>query len=262
MLKIKFSQKIPQDLIDFLEKIKRTLPQVLGKKLLGIYVHGSLSYGTWGENRSDVDLAIIVKNSLTKIELNKVRVWYKNKELFSSRWHYRTEADFVCLKDIKNLESINIKILRLAGGKLCVNKIMHGFPLELNNLRNEGIKLFGSETKIVFPAVSIDSLSQAVFENFKNLTKTAFEWVTIDIWNQQYVISQFCRMLYAVENNYQTISKKAATKWAIKYTPAKFKKMLQLAYDNSEDFTGPKQPVIEKMLPEFVKYVENKLLLK
>lgn len=259
MINKKLPQRIPQDLQDFLAKIKQTLPKILNKNLVGIYIYGSLSYGSWGVNRSDVDLAVLTENDLSKTDLTKLKKWYQDYKLVASRWHYRSEIIFISQKKLKNITKPNLQASKIVGSKLKIKAILYGFPLELRNLREDGINLLGPSAKKVFPKVSKDLLKKSIIANFKDLNKTSFAWVKIDIWNQQYVVSQYCRMLSALENDYQVISKKDAVKWALRNTPEKYSKMLKLTLENMEDFTGPKQTIITKNLPSFVKYIESKI---
>ena len=76
---MKLPQVIPADLEKFLAIIQKELPLLLGDKIMGIYLYGSLSYGDWGENRSDVDIAIVIKEKLSPNDITKIDSWFSEK---------------------------------------------------------------------------------------------------------------------------------------------------------------------------------------
>ena len=49
----------------FLEKIRLTFEECLGEELVGLYVHGSLAFGCFRHDVSDVDLLAVVKDTPT-----------------------------------------------------------------------------------------------------------------------------------------------------------------------------------------------------
>ena len=48
------------------------LKRLLGKKIVGLYLSGSLAYGDFVPDRSDIDLQAVVQNPLTQDELGLV----------------------------------------------------------------------------------------------------------------------------------------------------------------------------------------------
>jgi predicted nucleotidyltransferase len=250
---------IPKDLKQFLAVIKTELPRVLGGNCFGIYVYGSLSYGNFGENRSDVDVAVVIKKKLNKVEITKIDNWFKQNKLKASRWHKRAEIDFICLGDLKKIKANTIKTVRLAGGKLREKSKMEGVGLDLINLREQGIVMFGPQPKKIFPKVPKKFLKKALKEKYFHLKRHAFKWEKIDLWNQQFLVSQFCRVLYAIKNNYRAISKKAATQWAVKNVPAKFVSMVKITLKRIDNFYGPREKIISDSLFDFIDYIGSKL---
>jgi len=256
---MKLPQAIPADLKKFLEAIKTDLPVLLKEKLQGIYIYGSLSYGDFDVNRSDVDVAVVIKKKLNKAEITKIDNWFKRKKLKASRWHKRAEIDFIWLDDLKKLKTNTIKTVRLAGGELREKSKMEGVGLDLINLREQGMVIFGHSPKKIFPKIPKVFLKKALKDKYLHLKHNAPKWEKIDLWNQQFLVSQFCRVLYAAENNYQAISKLAATQWATKNVPAKFRPMVMVTLKKINNFRGPRKKVITDNLPEFMAYVESKL---
>ena len=62
-----------------LEQIKQTYIQILGRKLVGIYVHGSIAFDCYHPNSSDIDFLVVVNSKLTledKVRLISVLLDY------------------------------------------------------------------------------------------------------------------------------------------------------------------------------------------
>lgn len=51
-----------------LEKIAQAYRQILGRKLTGIYVHGSIAFGCFRWEKSDIDFLVVVEERLTQQE--------------------------------------------------------------------------------------------------------------------------------------------------------------------------------------------------
>lgn len=83
----------------FVEEIKK----ILNNNLLGIYLMGSLTYGDFNPDRSDIDLQIILKNAMTKNEqelAKQLHAFFAEKYL---QWANRMECSYTPISMIKNI---------------------------------------------------------------------------------------------------------------------------------------------------------------
>ena len=48
-----------------LDKIVNTSKQIFGEELTGIYLHGSLAMGCFHPDKSDIDLILVIKDSVS-----------------------------------------------------------------------------------------------------------------------------------------------------------------------------------------------------
>src|SRR5215472_13199573 len=81
-------------LCDWAEGAKR----LLGKNIVGLYLSGSLAYGDFVPERSDIDLQAVVLNPLTKDELRSVEQLHRQIERRSPQWANRIECSYVPLE--------------------------------------------------------------------------------------------------------------------------------------------------------------------
>src|SRR5271169_3298165 len=74
------------------------LKRLLGKKIVGLYLSGSLAYGDFVPERSDIDLQAVVRRPLTKDELRSVEQLHRQIEGRCPQWADRIECSYVPLE--------------------------------------------------------------------------------------------------------------------------------------------------------------------
>ena len=85
--------KYPEiDLI--LNDFSTNLLKILKEKIVGIYLTGSLSYGDFILERSDIDLIVVVKAKLGINEIELIRNLHKDIEVKYSSWKERIECSY------------------------------------------------------------------------------------------------------------------------------------------------------------------------
>ena len=67
------------------------LQHILGKKIVGLYLSGSLAYGDFVPARSDVDLQAVVRSPLNDNELRSVEQLHREIERRCPQWAERIE---------------------------------------------------------------------------------------------------------------------------------------------------------------------------
>jgi predicted nucleotidyltransferase len=75
---------------DFTEQIKT----VLGDELIGVYLYGSLAYGDFNPESSDIDLMVVVKHQLSKTVLEKVDKIHQQIGIKFPVWKARIEISY------------------------------------------------------------------------------------------------------------------------------------------------------------------------
>jgi len=68
------------------------LKRLLGKKIVGLYLSGSLAYGDFVPGRSDIDLQAVVRKPLTEEELRSVEQLHREIERHCPEWADRIEC--------------------------------------------------------------------------------------------------------------------------------------------------------------------------
>jgi len=192
------------------------LKRLLGRKIVGLYLSGSLAYGDFVPRRSDIDLQAVVRNPLTEEELRSVEQLHKEIERRCPEWADRIECSYVPLELMRELTP-PAKARPWWGFGTFYAEAPAGNEWIINHylLSKHGIALEGPNFKELILPIDIDDVRRA---SARDLFQ---EWVPkIDdsAWlsnshYQSYLVLNLCRILHTVIHG-QPGSKKAAGQWA------------------------------------------------
>jgi hypothetical protein len=191
------------------------LKHLLGKNLVGLYLSGSLAYGDFVPERSDIDLQAVVGNPLTENELKSVEKLHGEIERRCPQWADRIECSYVPLELMRALAPPAKSRPWWGFGTLYAEApagnewIINHYLLSLH-----GVALEGPAFNELIPPIDIVDVRQA---SARDLFQ---EWVPkIDnaVWlsnshNQSYFVLHLCRILHTVIQG-EPGSKKAAGRW-------------------------------------------------
>lgn len=206
------------------------LKSLLGEKIVGLYLSGSLAYGDFVPERSDIDLQAIVRDPLTKDELGCVERLHREIERRSPEWAERIECSYVPLELMHELTPPATRrpwwgfgtfyAEAPAGNEWIINHYL---------LSKHGIALEGPDFNELIPPIDIRDVRLA---NARDLFQ---EWVPKaddKAWlsnshYQSYLVLNLCRILHTVIHG-EPGSKKVAGEWA-KATYPEWKDLIEKA---------------------------------
>src|SRR5262245_56771673 len=138
------------ELIDILLKQMKT---ILGQKLVGFYLTGSLVTGDYDDDCSDVDLLAAISSELDDTEFNALKKMHDDIVLNNKRWDDRFEIAYVSLRGLKTFKTESSNIGIISPGEPF--HIIEADRLWLPNwymVREKGRTLFGpTPTDIIAP---------------------------------------------------------------------------------------------------------------
>jgi len=254
---IEIGMEVPKDLRRLFDVIQTELPILLDDVLFGIYIYGSLSYGNFEEHGSDVDVMVITERKLTKSEVKKLERWHRSDSMKNNRWAKRLEMDYILKEDAISETKNTIESVRFAGGNIRKESQVEGVSIDLKNIRDCGISLFGQSPSEFIPEISEEMLFRAQVDKFNKLKNKAEEWIKIDLWNQMFVVVQMCRTFYALQHGSAPISKKDAALWCSDNLPEEFRPMVKIALSKIDDRDGPLEKTITNNLPAFTNCIDS-----
>jgi hypothetical protein len=138
------------------------LKRLLSDKIVGLYLSGSLSYGDFVPERSDIDLEAVVQSPLTEDELRSVEQLHRQIERHCPQWAARIECSYVPLELMRELTPPatprpwwgfgTLYAEAPAGNEWIINHYLlskHGIPLE------------GPDFNELVPQIDIHTVRQA-----------------------------------------------------------------------------------------------------
>jgi hypothetical protein len=213
-------------LSELVEGVKR----LLGGKLVGLYLSGSLAYGDFVPERSDIDLQAVVQSPLTEGELRSAEQLHKDIERRCPEWENRIECSYVPLELMRELTPPatprpwwgfgTFYAEAPAGNEWIINHYL---------LSKHGITLVGPDFNDLISPIEIDNVRRAsardLFQEWLPKIGDA-EWLSNSHY-QSYLVLNLCRILHTVIRG-EPSSKKVAGNWA-KATYPQWKSLIEEA---------------------------------
>ena len=217
-----------------LEQIKNIYSQILGKKLVGIYVHGSLAFGCYDEKRSDIDFLVVVNRPLTleeKVRLITVLLDFDDYAP-SKGFEMSVVLDTYCKEFVyptpyelhySNFYRRDYKI-DLQG--MCEQ--LHGtdkdLALHVAVVKAVGKVVCGLAIDEVFGSVDRKYILDSMYYDLQNVYNMAKE-------NPVYYVLNVCRGCAFVEEGV-LLSKVDGIQWAMQHFPERFTLFLSMVKDS------------------------------
>ncbi len=232
--------------------------KLLGDKLVGVYVYGSLVSGDFDYETSDIDLMVAVSSDLSKQELDKLKKMHDEIAHDNNKWENKIEVAYLSIDALKTFKTQRSKIAVISPGEPFHEKEAgNDWLINWYNVREKGLTLYGPSPKTLIDPISKEEFIQGVIEQ----TKDWPDWIPTNHQRkfQAYAILTMCRALYSFRNGEQ-VSKKQAALWAQKQLP-EWSPLIQNALLWREDWRN-EQVDHEATFPEttrFVHYINDQI---
>lgn len=217
-----------------LAKISVSYNEILGENLVGIYVHGSIAFGCFHWDQSDIDFLVVVNKTLTqsqKTALIQVLLGLssisppKGLEMSVVREKHCFEFTYPTPFEL-HFSNFHIQRCRDDLEEYC--KTMNGTDADLAAhfmvTKEVGIVLSGKEITDVFGDVPKEAYLDSIKSDIE-YARNAMEQ------NPVYLILNLCRVLAFIEEN-AVISKHQGGLWGLSNLPGRFLPLIQAAHDS------------------------------
>lgn len=216
-----------------LSEIEFQLENILQDNMVGAYLHGSVSYGAFTWENSDIDMIVVVKSPLAvKTKLNCLTAMHNLQPLLPAKG---IEISFVLEKYCKTFVYPTPYELHFSKSvlsaylqdplSLCADdpKTDTDLAAHFHVLYIQGIVVCGNAIKNVFAPIPTKYLLNSLFEDVKLANKTVLQDFPATIFS-------LCRVC-AFAKNGKMLSKHEAVSWAISYFDVSFHALLRHALD-------------------------------
>ncbi len=204
---------------DFLVDLLARMQSVLGEKLVGLYLYGSLVTSDYDDTVSDIDLLAVVAADVDMATFEALNTMQNGLLAQYPQWQDRLEIAYLSALALKTFKTQNSPIAVISPGEpFNIKEAGIDWLINWYVVREKGVTLFGPP-----PAVVIESIASTEYVAAVKAHMMAWrEWINAD-WigsrpSQAYAILTVCRGLYTIQYGEQP-SKIRAAAWAEKELP-------------------------------------------
>ncbi len=246
-----------QDINELLLLTKSALQDILDKNLVNLYLFGSLSYGDFNPNSSDIDLVVITNDPLNQHELNLVKQLHRQLQEHDPKWGDRMECSYTPIQMLQNILPPQ-KPRPYYGCGIFYDEAPYGNEWIINNylLYQHGIALIGPDFKTLIPSIEMQEVQKAcvrdLFQEWEPKI-TDIEWLDNSHY-QSYLVMNLCRILYTVLCGVAGTKKEAAD-WAKNEFGLHWHNLIETA----ENWQYGKTMSLRNEVVDFIKFTIDKI---
>ena len=200
---------------------------VLGQKLAGLYLFGSLVTGDFDEQISDIDLLAATSSELDDADLDRLRQMHDDLSRRYPEWEDRIEVAYVSTTALRTFRSQRSKIGIISPGEP-LHFVEAGSDWLINwyVVREYGVALFGPPPQAIIAPIPREEFVQTADWHARTWGERIKDWPARRP-AQAYAVLTMCRALYTHTHGEQ-VSKKQAAQWAMQELP-KWSSLIQRA---------------------------------
>jgi predicted nucleotidyltransferase len=235
-----------------LDELLSRMQAILGKKLIGLYLFGSLVWGDFDYAISDIDLLAAIAADLDDQEFVQLDRLHHDLAKAYPEWEGRLEIAYISTQALQTFKTRTSPIAIISPGEpFHVKEAGNDWLINWYIVQEKGLTLYGPAPTSIIAPISKEEFIQWV-------RVQAEEWREYIIHAlhsrpyQAYSILTMCRALYASRTGRQ-VSKKQAALWTQQHFPewaAQIEKALKWREDHRN-----KQIDHEATYPETVRFV-------
>ena len=193
---------------------------ILGEKLVGLYLFGSLVVGGFDYDISDIDLLAAISTDLDEDEFQRLKSMQEHMVHRHPQWDNRIEIGYIAVEHLKTATSHPPIALMSPGEPFHLKEAGTDWIINRYTLREKGLALYGPAPEAIFAPISREERIQTIQENVKEWR----QWITQTelIHTRKYqghMILTMCRELYRSRHEGEVVSKQAAAQWAQQQWP-------------------------------------------
>ncbi|MBO0781443.1 MAG: DUF4111 domain-containing protein [Ktedonobacteraceae bacterium] len=190
---------------------------ILGPKLVGLYLYGSLVTGDFDHEQSDLDLLAATASDLDEKECNALKKMHQDFASQHKQWDDRVEVAYLSVAALRTFRTrvSNIGIIS-PGEPFHVKEAGKDWLLNWYIVREKGMVLAGPA-----PQQIIDPIARA---EYLQVVRDHTQWWRDHVKQchhrkaQAYAILTLCRALYSLKTG-EVASKKRAAEWVAQELP-------------------------------------------
>ena len=202
---------------ELLDSLLTQIQAVLEQKLVGVYLFGSLVWGDFDPESSDIDLLVATASDIDDQEfsdLDSMQLGFVEKH---KRWEGRIEIIYLPTAALQTFKSRPSKIAIMSPGEpFHFKEADKGWLMNWYMVQEQGRTLFGPDPTTLIDPISKQEFIQTVKQHVARWGEWIYDARTRP--SQAYAILTMCRALYTSTHGVQ-VSKRKAAEWAVQEMP-------------------------------------------
>lgn len=205
------------DIDKLLDSLLREIRGILGPRLVGLYLYGSLVTSDFDRGSSDIDLLAATSSDIDENKFEQLQEMHVDFTNRNREWDGRMEIAYLSVEALRTFKSHASKIAIISPGEpFHIKEAGKDWLMNWYIVRERGVTLFGPPPGILIDQITKEEFIQAVTDYARAIRERIAH--THSRPAQAYAILTMCRALYAYKNGEQA-SKKQAALWAQKELP-------------------------------------------
>jgi len=235
------------------EEFRDELFTVLGKKLVGAYLYGSIAFPEYEPRAGDIDFHVVVRKSLTGEDVKGLDRLHRT---LAAKFEFGKRLDGFYIPLAKARRSrIPRGLVYGAHGRIHRGGSDDTWALHREHLHASAyIRLQGPSGSRIFPRADWKSIRSALYRQLLYARKI----IESDSW---WAVLNLCRLVYSFENGRTVISKVGAARWALKRLPSKWRPVIRSAiktYHGTE--TSNERAVLKRDSRKFLGFASVRII--
>jgi hypothetical protein len=250
-----------KDINAVLMMLTEGVDKIIGNDLVGLYLTGSLTYGDFNPDSSDIDFLTIMKKPLSQEKFEQIKQLHNKTGNTYPKWSKRIEGSYITTAMLE--EALPPQKSKTPRPYINEGNFWEPFPaygnewtINLHVLYERGIALLGPDPKEIIDPVSIEALREAsrkdLYEEWEPKLKDT-TWLKNSHY-QAYITLTMCRILYRAIH-IDVASKKVAATWAKRELGKPWRDLIKKA----ENWKHGQEMNALNEIVEFIKFVMTKI---
>jgi predicted nucleotidyltransferase len=244
---------VPSVIAGTLRALTVALRSILGTKLVGVYLYGSLTQRAFARSRSDIDCLVVVRRDLSDAQFRRLRTWLARAAI-ADPWIPRLQMQVLRKGKLLRPDTrgclYQFGVLKRSGSD--------GNPIVWKNVLDSGVTVAGPVATTFLPSITSQMLTDALEREVSYLRaeigNPASEWRDQPFY-RAYAVLTLCRILYS-HGRGGVVSKPRAARWALRTLPTRWHSLIRGAVASDR---GRRTTLVLPRIARFIEFVDAQL---
>ncbi len=198
-----------------MERLLADVRAVLGERLVGLYLYGSLASGDFVPTRSDIDFVVVTEGELPAGVVSALEAMHNRLWGTGAKWALKLEGSYITRQALRRYNPEDGPFPCVNEGKFYLSRHASDWVLQRQVLLESGVAVAGPDIRTMIDPVYADEIRSAV----QGYLREWWQPMMVDPERlrsreyQAYAALSMCRALYTLQYG-RLASKTVSARWA------------------------------------------------